>query len=196
MLQPLSIIVAMLKTFLRGIYESYTQLTHRTVLSQRGLRCARNSQIQVETIQSIKSGMHCTLGNFSVLDVISQLGDPQRNAQIILGDNVYIGDQCNLRASGRPIKIGSDTLIANSTIIVSANHGVSLETKICEQPWSGTGEGVTIGKDCWIGSNVTILPNSFIEDGCIIGAGSVVRGRIPTQTIWAGVPAKYIKNRV
>jgi acetyltransferase-like isoleucine patch superfamily enzyme len=186
----------MLRAYLKGVYDSYAQLTHRTLLSQRGLRCARNSQIQVKTIESIKSGRHCTLGNFSVLDVISQPGDLQDRAEIILGDNVYIGDQCNLRASGKPIKIGSDTLIANSTIIVSANHGVSLGTKISDQPWSKTGEGVTIGRDCWIGSNVTILPNSVIEDGCIIGAGSVVRGRIPAQTIWAGVPAKYIKNRV
>jgi acetyltransferase-like isoleucine patch superfamily enzyme len=36
------------------------------------------------------------------------------------------------------------------------------------------GGHITIGEDCWIGGNVTILPNVTIGNGCTIGAASVV----------------------
>ena len=47
-----------------------------------------------------------------------------------------------------------------------------------------------------IGSGCVILPGSIIEDGAVIGARSVVRGKIKKYTINAGVPAKKIKNRI
>jgi hypothetical protein len=36
------------------------------------------------------------------------------------------------------------------------------------------GRPITVGEDCWIGGNVTILPGVTIGDGCTVGAASVV----------------------
>lgn len=54
---------------------------------------------------------------------------------------------------------------------------------------------VVIGNDVWIGNNVTIMSGSMIEDGCVIGAHSVVAGRIPAYSIAVGNPARVVKKR-
>ena len=51
---------------------------------------------------------------------------------------------------------------------------------------------ITIGEDCWLGANVTVLPGVTIGDRCIIGAGSVVTHDIPSDSIYAGNPARPI----
>ena len=45
-----------------------------------------------------------------------------------------------------------------------------------------------------IGANSTILPGSIIEKGCVIAAGSVVKGTCKTNRLYAGVPAKEIRQ--
>lgn len=42
---------------------------------------------------------------------------------------------------------------------------------------------ITIGKNCWIGTNVVILKGTTIGDNCVIGAGCVVSGDIPKGSI-------------
>ncbi|MES3040231.1 MAG: acetyltransferase [Pseudomonadota bacterium] len=55
---------------------------------------------------------------------------------------------------------------------------------------------VTIENYATIGTNATILPNIFIGEGSFIGAGSVVTHDIPPYSVYAGVPAKLIRNNV
>ncbi len=52
-----------------------------------------------------------------------------------------------------------------------------------------------IGNDVWIGCGVTVIAGVRIGNGAIIGAGSVVTKDIPDYEIWAGVPAKKIRQR-
>ena len=40
------------------------------------------------------------------------------------------------------------------------------------------------------------LDGAYVERGCVIAAGAVVRGRIPAYSVVAGVPAKVIKSRL
>lgn len=47
---------------------------------------------------------------------------------------------------------------------------------------------------CWIGANSTILPGTVIEKGCVIAAGSVVKGLLKSNRLYAGVPAKEIRQ--
>jgi acetyltransferase-like isoleucine patch superfamily enzyme len=41
---------------------------------------------------------------------------------------------------------------------------------------------------------VIILPGTIVEDNCIIAAGSVVNKLIESNSVYAGVPAKKIKD--
>ena len=51
-----------------------------------------------------------------------------------------------------------------------------------------------IGRDVWLGANVTVLPGVTIGDGAIIAAGAVVTKDVPANAVAAGVPAKVIKS--
>lgn len=53
---------------------------------------------------------------------------------------------------------------------------------------------IEIKDGCWIGANSTILPGTVIEKGCVIAAGSVVKGRCRQDALYAGVPAKVIRE--
>ena len=52
------------------------------------------------------------------------------------------------------------------------------------------GKPITIGDDCWLGANVTVLPGVTIGNRCIIGAGLVVTKDVPDDSIYAGNPAR------
>ena len=54
---------------------------------------------------------------------------------------------------------------------------------------------ITISSDVWIGAGVTVLSGVTIGVGSVVGAGSVVTHDIPAYEIWAGNPAKKIRNR-
>lgn len=53
---------------------------------------------------------------------------------------------------------------------------------------------ITVGNNVFIGINAIILPNVIIGNNCVIGAGSVVTKNIESNSVVAGVPAKYIKS--
>ena len=54
---------------------------------------------------------------------------------------------------------------------------------------------IEIGDDCWIGLNAIILSGSKIGKGCVIGAGSVVRGEFEPYSVIIGNPAIQVKKR-
>lgn len=56
-----------------------------------------------------------------------------------------------------------------------------------------TGE-VTVGKDVMIGANATILPGVCIGDGAVVGAGALVNSDVPPGAMVAGVPARVVKR--
>ena len=55
---------------------------------------------------------------------------------------------------------------------------------------------VILEEDCWIGTGAIILPGVTIGKMSIIGAGSVVTKDVPPYSVYAGVPARFIKKSV
>ena len=53
---------------------------------------------------------------------------------------------------------------------------------------------IQIGDNVFIGINCTILPGSIIEDNVIVGAGSLIKGKLEKNSVYAGVPAKKIMS--
>lgn len=52
--------------------------------------------------------------------------------------------------------------------------------------------GIKIGNNVFVGMRTIILPNTQVGDNVVIGAGSVVKGKIPANSVVAGNPAKVI----
>ena len=96
-----------------------------------------------------------------------------------------VGDNCRVNGayihSEDSITIGDNCVIASGVNIIDSNgHEVSsLErTNSRDIP-----RGIFIGNNVWIGLNATILKGTVIGDNSVIGAGVVVKGRIPPNSI-------------
>ena len=89
------------------------------------------------------------------------------------------------------ITIGDRVLFATGVSLITATHETSLQSRRDNVEYA---EPITIGDDCWLGANVTILPGVTIGKGCTIGAGSVVSRSIPDYSVAVGVPARVIKK--
>ncbi len=106
---------------------------------------------------------------------------------ITIGKNVFINACCKFQDQGG-ISIDDGCLIGHNVTIATINHDFNPKNRIAMEV-----KPVKIGKNVWIGSNSTILPGITIEDGAIIGAGSVVTKDVAKNTIVAGNPAKIKK---
>lgn len=81
--------------------------------------------------------------------------------------------------------------LASGVSLITATHETSLQSRRDNIEYA---EPITIGDDCWLGANVTVLPGVTIGKGCTIGAGAVVQKSIPDYSVAVGVPAKVIKK--
>lgn len=115
------------------------------------------------------------------------------NPRLILEDGVIIGPRfTGLIADTVCIK--KDTILAGNVTLVSENHGIDPESSIPYHAQPLNTGPITIGEGCWLGQNVTVLPNVIIGDKCIIGSNSVVAKDIPPYSIAVGSPARVIKQ--
>ena len=163
---------------------------------------ARNSNAYISSHQYIKikdfrkmvlsKGVY--ISPFNTIHVIDN--DPRiENSSLEIGEDTTIGEFNNIRASGGRVVIGKSCQISQFVTIVAANHSVSRDSFMKDQPWSTQDTGVVIGDDVWVGVSAVILPGITIGDGAIIAAGSVVTKDVEAYSIVAGSPAKHIKYR-
>ncbi len=111
--------------------------------------------------------------------------------KIEIGNRSGLSNVCIVAAS--LVKIGERVLIGAGTTIYDTDfHSVYSQERSSENRNVGV-KPVVIENDVFIGANSIILKGSKIGEGAVIGAGSVVTGRIPAHEIWGGNPAKFIK---
>lgn len=103
---------------------------------------------------------------------------------LIINENVFFNNYCSINCLGK-IEIGENTLFGENVKIYDHNHRYfknDLNKLIVERNNFKIGE-VKIGKNCWIGSNVTILQGVEIGDNVIIGANNFIYKSIQDNSI-------------
>jgi acetyltransferase-like isoleucine patch superfamily enzyme len=137
----------------------------------------------------IRIGPHTQIYNFVTIKAVGGSGD------IEMGAHCYINPTCVIY-SGNGIKMGEYVLLAAGVMLMPTNHEFSRrDIPIRHQGFAPSRNGIQIEDDVWIGANSVILDGTHIGRGAIIGAGSVVRGIVPSYEIWAGTPARKIGVR-
>ena len=109
-------------------------------------------------------------------------------------------------AENAEIKIGSNcgfsgTVVGCATKIVFGNNvRCGANTLITDTDWhtddprTGSDAPVIIGKNVWLGLNVTVLKGVTIGKNTIVAVGSVVTRSLPPNVVAGGVPAKVLKT--
>lgn len=92
------------------------------------------------------------------------------------------------------IEIGDNTKITAGCVFI--NHDGGLYTVRSMQKYIDVRNfgRIRIGKNCFVGNNCIFLPGAQMNDNCILGAGSILNSTMPENTVYAGVPAKFICN--
>lgn len=126
---------------------------------------------QIDSKASLIVGSDVICRNFENFHVSS--------GKLILHDGVFINNSCSFNCMER-IEIGSGTMMGEGVRFYDHDHIYTAE-KI--EKWQWTTAPVRVGRDCWIGSNVTILKGVTIGDNTIIGAGCLVRKDIPANSV-------------
>ena len=101
--------------------------------------------------------------------------------KITIGNRCFFNNECSI-VSLDSVTIGDNSIFGENVKIYDHNHRFnSLNKTVKEQGY--TKDSISIGNNCWIGSNVVILKGTKIGNNCVIGAGVTLSGNIPDGTI-------------
>lgn len=111
---------------------------------------------------------------------------------MILGDNIYIANFCNVISNGKVV-IQDDVIFGPSVAISSGNHQFD---GLSYNHLPSSRNDVLIEKGSWIGAHVTIVGGSIIPQQSIIAANACVTPHMGycVHSLYGGVPAKQIKQ--
>lgn len=155
------------------------------------LRMGNDVFVSALSKHGIEFGNNVSIGAFSRIIVSTSFNNI--GEKIKIGNNVGIGEFAYLGGSGG-LEIGDECIVGQYLSCHPENHNYeNLDFSIRNQGVDR--KGIIIGKNCWIGSKVTILDGVKIGNGCILAAGSVITKSFPDNSIIGGIPAKLLKMR-
>ena len=105
------------------------------------------------------------------------------------GKNVYANFNLTL-VDDTHIYVGDYTMFAPNVILATAGHPIlpSLREKGYQYNLP-----IVIGRNCWLGAGVIVMPGVIIGNNTVIGAGSIVTNDIPSNVVAYGNPCRVIR---
>ena len=149
-------------------------------------------------LNSIQMGEDFWAGEGLWLEAITQYNDQRFAPRIVIGNHVRFSHWVHVAATNS-VEIGDDVLIGSKVIITDHNHGHYSKAHTSPlippslRPLDDD-QKVVIGNRVWLGDGVVVTPGAYIGEGTVVGANSVVRGRIPSFCTAAGSPAKILRT--
>lgn len=108
--------------------------------------------------------------------------------KVKIGDNTWIGDRAELYSLDG-IAIGSNVCISQDAYLCTGSHdSTSIDFRYDCRP-------INIEDEAWIASGTFVAPGVTIGRGTVVGARSLVLKSLPGGGIYAGQPAKLIRER-
>lgn len=89
------------------------------------------------------------------------------------------------------IYVGDDTMFGPNVILATAGHPICPELRERGLQYNLP---IRIGRNCWLGAGVIVMPGVTIGDNVVIGAGSVVTKDIPSNVVAVGNPCRVLRQ--
>ena len=106
------------------------------------------------------------------------------------GKNVYANFNLTL-VDDSHIYIGDYTMIGPNVTIATAGHPLLPELREKGYQYN---KQIHIGRNCWLGAGVIVVPGITIGDNVVIGAGSIVTRDLPSNVVAVGNPCKILRK--
>ena len=106
------------------------------------------------------------------------------------GKNVYANFNLTM-VDDTHIYVGDRTKFGPNVVIATAGHPILPELREKAYQYNFP---VHIGRNCWLGAGVVVVPGVTIGDNTVIGAGSVVTKDIPANVVAVGNPCKVLRQ--
>lgn len=116
---------------------------------------------------------------------------------VVIGSRSSVWFNVVIRGDVNHIRIGDRTNIQDGTIVhVATKNGPTL---IGNDVLIGHGaivHGCTLEDGCFVGMAATVMDHAVVESGAMVAAGALVGPgkRVPTGQLWAGTPAKFMRD--
>ena len=172
----------------------------RDLVAERGLKHILKDSRNSSDIVII--GENCNIKEGAVIGTdgfgyerneVNELEKFPHYGKVIIGKNVDIGaNTCIDRGNLEDTIIGDGTKIDN---LVHVGHNCKVGKNVIIVAGTVLGGHTVIEDNCIIYANVMTKPWTRIGSGSVIGANSFVNKDVPVNEIWAGVPAKKIKDK-
>lgn len=98
------------------------------------------------------------------------------NLTVVDDTHIYVGDFCQ---------------IGPNTVLATANHPIDPDLRQRAYQYNLP---IRLGRNCWLGSGVLVMPGVTIGDNTVVGAGSVVTRDLPDNVVAAGNPCKILRE--
>ena len=143
-----------------------------------GIKISFNSYIDSSVIFSFRKGCKVEIENKVNLARNCTI-KVRKYAYLHIGKGVSINSGCIIVAHDT-IDIGEGTIVAQNVLFFDHDHTFISDGAIRKNSYKTA--PIIIGKNCWIGAGCIILRGTYIGDNSIIGAGSVVKGIVPSNS--------------
>ena len=153
---------------LRGYFKNF----FLKLLNLKGFKFGYMPIIEKNVDIQMDRGSKCLFGKKIRINRGSRVS-VRKNGNFILGNGAGLGMN-NIVVCHNEISIGEGTIFGPNVLIYDHDHEFNSEHGVEKKKFKTA--PIKIGKNCWIGANVTILRGTTIGDNCVVGAGCVLKG--------------------
>jgi acetyltransferase-like isoleucine patch superfamily enzyme len=141
-------------------------------------------------IEDSNRGTRIMVGARTMIDAFVKIKPAGGTGDVVIGEDCAINSGCVLY-TGNGIHMGNGVAVAANCTFASTNHEYKRrDVPIRQQGFRPSKGGIVIEDDVWIGANAVLLDGAVLRRGCVIGAGSVVRGEVPAWSVQSGNPLR------
>jgi acetyltransferase-like isoleucine patch superfamily enzyme len=163
----------------------------------RGLRVRGPLRLRVHRHGSIRIGDDCRILSGFAGNPVG--GGVRMAIWVGAGGHLELGHRVGLSNSTivcmRAVTIEDEALVGGGSQVFDTDfHSLDPEERTLSSHPQARTAPVTIRRRAFVGGHSILLKGSVVGEGSVLGAGSVLRSVVPNRQIWAGNPARFLRD--